>query len=327
LKVVPIFFPNAGCQYRCVFCNEWMATMKSFPKSVTDEIYKAYKFYHGDENSELALYGGTFTAIENWRDILEKSHKCVKKLGMRGIRLSTRPDEIKDVDFLKANGVVSVEIGAQSMCQDVLNASRRRHTAEDVQKAVKMLKNAGIKVSVHLMTALPKDTKSKSLFSSFEVASLMPNGVRIHPTLVLKNTELEQKYLNGYYVPQSLKEALDWVSDMIAVFLNGKILIERIGMYQDAETLKNVVGGPFHPAFGEMARSMLYRKYLILTEAKRVFGPPRLRSQIIGRNRDLELEFLPSDRIIVEGKAGKIAFDEWLLKYVHSLKEMARCDL
>lgn len=301
--------------------------MKSFPKSVTDEIYKAYKFYHGSRNSELALYGGTFTAIKNWMSILEESHECVENLGMRGIRLSTRPDEIKNVDFLKANGVVNVEIGAQSMCQDVLDASKRGHTVEDVRRAVRILKNAGIKVSIHLMTALPKDTKSKSLFSSFEVASLMPDGVRIHPTLVLKKTELEREYLNGYYIPQSLEKALDWVSDMIAIFLNGKIAIERIGMYQDAETLKNVVGGPFHPAFGEMARSTLYRKYLVLTKAKRVFGPPHLRSQIVGRNRDLKLEFLPSDQIMVEGKGGKITFDRWLLEHVHSLKEMAQCDL
>ncbi len=301
--------------------------MKSSPKSVKDEIYKAYEFYHGNENSELALYGGTFTAIENWEEILIESYRCVEELGMRGIRLSTRPDEVRNVDFLKANGVVNVEIGAQSMCQDVLDASKRDHTVEDVRKAVKILKDAGIGVSVHLMTGLPEDTKSKSLFSSFEVANLRPNGVRIHPTLVLKKTELEREYLAGHYVPQSIEEASDWVSDMIAIFLNGRIVIERIGMYQDEETLKNVVGGPFHPAFGEIARSALYRKYLILTEAKRVFGPPNLRSQIVGRNRDLDLEFLPSKEIAVDGKDCKITFNKWLLEYVHSLKEMARCDL
>ncbi len=327
MKIIPIFFPNAGCSHRCVFCNEWMATMKSFPKSVTNEIHRAYEFYHGDSNSELALYGGTFTALENWKDILEEAHTCVEELGMKGIRLSTRPDEIKDVNFLRANGVLHVEIGAQSMCQDVLDASKRGHTPEDVRRAVEMLKSSGIKVSVHLMTALPKDTKCRSIYSSFEIAKLSPDGVRIHPTLILKKTELEEWYLKGRYVPQSLKEALDWVSDMVAIFLNDRILVERIGMYQDEKTLANVVKGPFHPAFGELVRAALYRKFLVSTKAQKVFAPPRLRSQIVGRNRDLEIEFLPSDRILIEGKNGEVGFDEWLLRYVQSLKEMARCDL
>ena len=300
--------------------------MKTFPKSISNEIRQAYSFYHGDENSELALYGGTFTAIKGWKEILQEAYECEKELGMNGIRISTRPDEIGDVNFLKRHDVRVIELGAQSMCQDVLDAAKRNHQVGDVRLAVNKLKNAEIKVSIHLMTGLPQDTKGKSVLSAFEIAKLNVDGVRVHPTLILKNTELAQLYAKGFYKPQPLDEALDWVSDMIGVFWDGKITIERIGMYQDAQTLPNVVAGPYHPSFGELARSRLYRKFLISTSASEVYGPARLRSQIVGRNKDLDLNFTNDSRIGIKGKKGKMFFDDWLHEYVLSLREMAKCD-
>lgn len=300
--------------------------MKTFPKSISNEIRQAYDFYHGDGNSELALYGGTFTAIKGWKEILQKAYECEKELKMNGIRISTRPDEIKDVIFLKKHDVRVVELGTQSMCQDVLDAAKRDHQVEDVRLAVKKLKNVGIKVSIHLMTGLPQDTKEKSVFSAFEIAKLNVDGVRIHPTLILKNTKLAELYAKGLYKPQPLDEALDLVSDMIGIFWDSKITIERIGMYQDAQTLPNVVAGPYHPSFGELARSRLYRKFLISTSASEICGPANLRSQIIGRNKDLGLNFTNDVRIRVKGKKGEMLFDDWLHEYVLSLREMAKCD-
>ncbi len=300
--------------------------MKTFPKSISDEIRQAYDFYHGDENSELALYGGTFTAIKGWKEILQEAYECEKKLGMNGIRISTRPDEIKDMEFLKECDVKTVELGAQSMHQDVLNAAKRDHKVEDVRLAVNKLKSVGIKVSIHLMTGLPQDTKEKSIFSAFKIGELNVDGVRIHPTLILKDTELAELYVRGLYKPQSLDEALDWTSDMIGIFWDGKIIIERIGMYQDTQTLPNVIAGPYHPSFGELARSRLYRKFLISTSANEVYGPARLRSQIVGRNKDLGLNFTNDSRIAIKGEKGKMFFDDWLHEYVLSLREMAKCD-
>jgi histone acetyltransferase (RNA polymerase elongator complex component) len=304
-----------------------MATMCSFPNSICEEIAEAYELYHGDSNSELALYGGTFTGIEKWKRLLMEAEGCAMNLGIEKIRISTRPDEINDVNFLVNHHVTSVELGAQSMCQDVLDNSRRGHTVEDVKKAVESLKNAGIKVSVHLMTGLPGDAKEKSLFSALKVADLKVDGVRVHPTLVLKKTELEELYSQGKYTPQSLEEALDWVSDMIAIFLNANITIERLGMYQDNRTIQNVIAGPYHPAFGELSKARLYRKFLTSTSARKVHAPSRLRSQIVGRNKDLEVEFEEDDKIWVESNGKRMSFDEWLNDHVFKIKEMAKCDL
>ncbi len=301
--------------------------MKKFPASICGEMEKAYYFYHGDAESEVALYGGTFTAIDEWKSLLLEVERCAKKWGMNKIRISTRPDEIKDVDFLAEHHVNFVELGAQSMCQEVLNNSKREHSVEDVKKAVRALKNVGVKVSVHLMTGLPSDTKAKSIFSALQVAKLKVDGVRIHPTLILKKTELEELYHQKKYKPQTLEEALDWVSDMIAVFLNFKVVIERLGIYQDAETLSNVIAGPYHPAFGELARAKLYRKFLSSTLARKVHAPERLKSQIVGRNKDLKVEFEKDDKIWVESNVDRVSFDEWLHKYVLKLEEMAGCDL
>lgn len=320
MKIIPIFFPNAGCKYRCAFCNEWMATMKCPPNFIEKEIEDACKIYHPDENSEVGLYGGTFTGMENWHEILERVHETVARLGLRGIRISTRPDEIKDVDFLVKNGVVHVEIGAQSMVQSVLDASKRNHTVEDVIKAVKILKDANLKVSIHLMTGLPKGSKKDDIFSAFEVAKLHPDGVRIHPTLVLKNTELERMFFEGKYVPQTFEEAIDVVSDMITIFKNDKIQLGRIGMYQDELTLENVIAGPYHPAFGEIALSVMYKKFIEFSGAKKIYAPKNLRSQIIGRNK-VDIPFEEYDEIYAVND-GKIYFEDWLSFHVSKLKEL-----
>ncbi|HEU24682.1 MAG: elongator complex protein 3 [Athalassotoga sp.] len=321
MKIIPVFFPNAGCKHRCVFCNEWMATMKTVPRSVEEEVMNACKLYHADKDSEIGLYGGTFTAIENWKDILKTVHDLALKIGVKGIRISTRPDEINDVDFLIENGVIHVEIGAQSMVDRVLEASKRNHTAGDVAIAAKRLKEAGIKVSIHLMTGLPEDSKKDDLFSAFEVAKLRPDSVRIHPTLVLKNTELEKFFLSKTYRPQTLDDAVDVVSDMITIFKNDKIQIERIGMYQDRETILNVVAGPYHPAFGEMALSAMYKKFIDSTGAVKVCGPKNLRSQIIGRNK-AKIPFEENNDVCVIAGDQRIYFNDWAGLYVSKLREL-----
>lgn len=295
--------------------------MKKSPVSIKAEILKAYALYHGDENSEIGLYGGTFTAMNNWKEILKTVNSVVQEIGMKGIRLSTRPDEIEDADFLADNGVVLVEIGAQSMVQRVLDASGRDHTVEDVRQAIEKIKKR-MKVSVHLMTGLPLDSKRDDIFSAFEVAKLRPDAVRIHPTLVLKETQLEKMYLNGTYHPQSIEESVDLVSDMISIFKNDKIQIERTGMYQDEETIKNVVAGPYHPAFGELAISAMYEKFLRETRAIKVYGPQNLRSQIIGRNRIKDVTFEVNDEISIVNSTGSVHFDRWLSEHVSHLKEL-----
>ncbi len=296
--------------------------MRATPLSIKDEILKAYKLYHGDENSELGLYGGTFTAIKNWKDILKEVNSIVHELGMKGIRISTRPDELEDVDFLANNGVLLVEIGAQSMVQRVLDAAGREHGVEDVRRAVEQIKEKRMKVSIHLMTGLPLDSKKDDIFSAFEVAKLNPDGVRIHPTLVLKETQLEKMYLNGTYHPQTLEDAVDVVSDMISIFKNDKIQLERIGMYQDAETIKNVIAGPYHSSFGELATSALYEKFLKTTLAIKVYGPQNLRSQIVGRRRIGNVSFEIANEIFVRNANGIVYFDDWLSEYVSHLKEL-----
>ncbi len=296
--------------------------MRESPLSIRDEVLKAYTFYRGDENSEVGLYGGTFTAIKNWKEILKEVYAVVREVGMKGIRISTRPDEIDDVDFLADNGVVLVEIGAQSMVQKILDASERYHSVEDIRLAVKKIREKKMKVSVHLMTGLPLDSKRDDIFSAFEVAKFNPDAVRIHPTLVLKETQLEKMYLNGTYHPQTLEDAVDVVSDMISIFKNDKIQLERTGMYQDSETIKNVISGPYHPAFGELAISALYGKFLKTTRAIKVCGPQNLRSQIVGRKRISNVDFEISNEILVINESGIIYFDEWLLEYVSHLKEL-----
>ena len=99
------------------------------------------------ENAELAFYGGSFTAIpmEEQRALLDAAAPYLESGSISSIRLSTRPDAINEeiLAFLKEKGVKTIELGSQSMCDSVLAASWRGHTAADTEKAAEMIKSAG----------------------------------------------------------------------------------------------------------------------------------------------------------------------------------------
>lgn len=78
-------------------------------------------------------------------ELLNEASRFLGKGSFGGIRISTRPDAIDDeiIDILRAYGVKTVELGAQSMCDSVLSANKRGHTREDVIFSSKRLKQQG----------------------------------------------------------------------------------------------------------------------------------------------------------------------------------------
>ncbi|MBW2651422.1 MAG: radical SAM protein, partial [Deltaproteobacteria bacterium] len=115
------------------------------------------------------------------------------------IRISTRPDYIDDarLELLTRYNVSTVEIGAQSMVDEVLSLSGRGHSSEDIRAAVRLLKKNGIETGVHLMVGLPGDTRKRFEYTVEEIIGLQPDTVRIHPTIVFKDTSLAKSYLEG----------------------------------------------------------------------------------------------------------------------------------
>ncbi|MDI6784646.1 MAG: radical SAM protein, partial [bacterium] len=104
-----------------------------------------------------------------------------------------------------------------------------------------------------------KDTKASSLKTLDEIINIHPHFIRIHPTLVLKDTVLARRYLAGKYHPLSLAEAIEWCKEMVIRCKKANIPVARLGLQPSPELCKpgTVVAGPFHPAFGELVKSAL----------------------------------------------------------------------
>ncbi|MCH5186365.1 MAG: radical SAM protein, partial [Oscillospiraceae bacterium] len=261
------------CPFDCVFCNQRYITGES--RGIThDDVKNTIEKYlatlpQKDRVVETAFFGGSFTGIEpqRQRELLSAADEYVKKGSIDGIRLSTRPDYISKeaLDLLSEYGVTTVELGVQSMDNYVLSASGRGHTAEDVENAVKIIRDYDFKLGLQMMTGLPGDTPQKSLETAEKIASLRPDFVRIYPTLVVKDTRLEELYAKGMYKPQSVDEAVALCAGIKKIFDGEKIKIIRISLVTTDEISPggSLAAGPFHPAFGELVDNEIYYEKMI----------------------------------------------------------------
>jgi histone acetyltransferase (RNA polymerase elongator complex component) len=275
--IVPMFLTNRGCPHRCLFCNQRL-TAGDQPETITqttlDETVRLHLGSAGRRKGpvQIAFYGGTFTgmALDEQRRLLELAGPYLKRRTVDGIRIATRPDEIdpEGLDLLEAFGVTTVELGVQSLDDEVLLRSRRGHTAEDVIRALKLLKARGFETGIHLMAGLPGDDRGRFAGTVEKAIRLGPDMVRIHPTVVLKDTLLAEAFYRGSYRPLTLAEAVEWCKAALRRLTAAGIPVIRLGLQTtgELEAPGAVVAGPFHPAFrslveaalfGEMAASLL----------------------------------------------------------------------
>ncbi|MGQ9706595.1 MAG: elongator complex protein 3 [bacterium] len=297
ILTIPIFFPNLCCQHKCVFCNIRKAfEVDDIPSPQDVNIILKDICESVSSNIEVGLYGGTFTGLpasEMKAYLKSVIEGCGEKLFH--IRVSTRPDYINDdiLKLIKEHRVNIIEIGVQTFDDDILKTINRGHTESDVYNAVSLIKKYGFKVGIQLMFGLPCETFISFKNTIEKTIELRPDLVRIHPTLVLKGSELEQWYTDGRFKPLSLDEALEWGLYAYMKFTDVNIKVHRIGLSSGPVIDKSVVAGPYSPAFGEMVlsryrRLMLERKITKMKGVKRVEVnvPARLLSQYIGHSRE-----------------------------------------
>ncbi|NTW25484.1 MAG: radical SAM protein, partial [Lentimicrobium sp.] len=186
---------------------------------------------------------------------------------IHGIRLSTRPDYINPeaLSLLKRYGVTTIELGAQSLDDAVLKLSGRGHTVDDVEKASAMILSAGFKLGLQMMTGLPGDTPEKSLQTARRFIELGAFCTRIYPTLVIRGTELEQRWRRGEYQPQSLEEAVEISARLLEIFREAGVEVIRVGLHPSEGLLDDseMLAGPFHPSFRELVETHKWKQKLI----------------------------------------------------------------
>jgi len=263
---ISIFVPHLGCPNKCSFCNQhYIARTEKVPTA--DDVRRAVAIAKGSKNydaktTEIAFFGGSFTAIDRniMLPLLEAAYEFVACGDVCGIRLSTRPDAIDDeiLELLRSFGVTTIELGAQSMNNRVLAANERGHTADDVVSASRLIKQKGFALGLQMMTGLYASSEADDIKTAEELIKLVPDCVRIYPTIVLKNTHLADLTEQGIYAPQGLEDAVSLCVKLCRMFDEANIPVIRLGLHTIDQSA--YVAGPWHPAFRELCESFVFRE-------------------------------------------------------------------
>lgn len=257
--IIPVFIPFAGCAHQCVFCDQNGITgQKKLPSKdeVENTINTHLSTWKRGGEIEVAFYGGSFTglSIDEQSFYLGIISSYINRGLIHSIRVSTRPDYIdhERADFLSTHSVKTVELGVQSMSDEVLKLSGRNHTAAHTINAIRTLKEMGFITGVQIMPGLPGDTVETILMTAGELTKPSPDFARVYPTLVLKNTPLHRMFLRGEYRPWALEEMVDVCRQIAKIFEAASIPIIKFGLQPTDELRKNIMAGPFHPSFRQL---------------------------------------------------------------------------
>lgn len=251
IAAITVITKPYDCPGKCLYCpNEkdmpksYLANEPACMRAVLTEFdpYRQTKTRldslrmtgHTTDKIELIILGGTWSAYpknyQNWFikrcfDACNgnKASKTLKSAQGRnesaknrviGLTLETRPDLItpREVKRLRELGCTRVEMGVQNIYDDVLKKNKRGHETKETIKATKLLKDAGLKITYHMMPNLPgssllKDEKMfKELFSN---PDFQPDQLKIYPCAVLKTAPLYKIWKNGNYKPYSEKQLIN----------------------------------------------------------------------------------------------------------------------
>lgn len=265
-SIIPMFVPHLGCPNDCVFCDQKRISGSPSPVCGADVAYALEMTKNrGQRGVELAFYGGSFTAIDRGtqQELLSAAAPYRADGTVGAVRLSTRPDAIDEdiLEFLKFWGVQTVELGAQSMNDCVLLASGRGHTAAETVRAAGLVKASGLNLILQMMTGLPASSRETDVQTARDIIALRPDGVRIYPTVIVKNTALETMWRAGLYREHTVEAAVAVCADILPMFQKANIPVIRLGLNPTEELSHGgAVGGAYHPALGELVRSEVLRR-------------------------------------------------------------------
>ena len=279
---VAVMVEPGSCPGNCVYCPNHSDAPRSYTalspavirarfcgydanKQVNKRLETLSEMGHATDKVELIIMGGTFMSYppayrykfikdcydalngtESPADGLEAakrqnetaSHRCV------GLCIETRPDwcSEKQIDTMLEYGATRVELGVQTLDDDIYLLVRRGHKVADVAQATKALKERGLKVHYHWMPGLPGSTPEKDLEMSRELfndSRFCPDGIKIYPTMVVMGSELEQWFNEGRYKPYDDMTMTDLIADIKA----GVPPYVRISRVLRDIPVKYVIGG------------------------------------------------------------------------------------
>ncbi len=312
--ILPVFLPHRGCPGRCTFCDQRTQTGVDRGPAPATAAGTLRRELLGlklrGRRAALAFYGGSFDGLdagERSAWLALASALVREALVPEGVRISAHPAGLTAdrVDELAKAGVRTVEIGVQSLDDAVLERAGRCHDAAAAVAACRRVRRAGMECVVQLMMGLPGADAAADLATARGVAALRPEGVRIHPTLVLRGTVLDATVRRGAWAPPELDEAVERVAGMVSIIEDAGIAVLRLGIQETDGLRARVVAGAWHPAFGELVRGELLARRLAgrLGEGARSVRIHRKEASVLlghGRRGLRRLEALAGREIEVE---------------------------
>ncbi len=193
---------------------------------------------HTVDKVELIIFGGTLTAYPpdylEWfvtrclnamsgvnAATIEEAQAAAESAAIKNsdIALETRPDWCKEqhVDLMLRLGATRVELGVQTLSDEIYKLVDRGHTVEDVVEATRIARDAGFAIIYHVMPNLFGSDYEKDLSTFkmlFEDERLKPDALKIYPTLVMGGTKLHELWLQGKYKPYPFKKILDLITEV-----------------------------------------------------------------------------------------------------------------
>jgi len=264
---IPVFIPEKACPFRCIYCNQRAITNAADvpdPLEIKEKIESYLCSIPSSATVKVGFLGGSFTGMHieeqnRYLDIVRPYVECGK---IDSVQISTRPDYISDeiLDNLKKYHVKIIELGAQSMNDDVLIHSGRGHTSDDTRNASAMIIKHGFELGLQMMIGLPGDNFDKTIKTAHEIISLGARYTRIYPTLVIRDTQLECMYKSSEYKPLTLDESIKYCKELVKIFDRHNVTILRMGLHpsEGLITGKNLSAGPFHVSFKELVMTSLF---------------------------------------------------------------------
>ena len=266
---ISIFVPHAGCPHKCSFCDQHSISGTAFRPDgeyVRRVCGEALERISSPEDTEIAFFGGSFTAIprDYVTELLSAASEFIGEGKFHGIRISTRPDHIDGeiLDLLKEYGVTSIELGAQSLDDSVLDLNERGHTASDVINASRLIKDQGFELGLQMMIGLYGSTPDSELHTAETICALHPDTVRIYPVVILKNTKLGELYQRGEYKTFAFDDVVDMAARFMQRFEEEGIRVIKVGLHASELVERDMLGGFYHPAFRELCESVIYRRLI-----------------------------------------------------------------
>ena len=206
---------------------------------VTSRLEQLQAMGHSTDKVELIIMGGTFLSttpeyqqqfVKRCLDAMNGYDACdfkeaielAEKASIRpiGITIETRPDYCRQthVDRMLDLGATRVELGVQTIYNDIYNVICRGHSVADVISATQLAKDAGLKVCYHLMPGLPGSSKArdqqvfKEIFTRDE---FQPDLLKIYPCLVLRGSDLFETWRKGEYTPYTTEEVVELIAEIM----------------------------------------------------------------------------------------------------------------